>query len=216
MHFSSRSSQANSHLQNLQSPVQHPQPKSHSIKLVQLHNHLSIWMKKAKNLQFVLCQPSRPEGGAVFTSMEAASHLDILPGFSAASRKPGNRRKVSFYSRLQCSREAAAPCRKTNKKCLQEIIHSSQALWQHIFFVFLIQKGPVLRLTVKSTNRPLSSLLALFSSTKKEKKKQGRGLKAQDFLVLKASCSTTRGKLMKMSRWMNKTIKKPRSWTHVS
>lgn len=84
------------------------------------------------------------------------------------------------------------------------------------FLFFFLIHGPVLRLAVKSTNRPLSSLLALFSSKKKEKKKQGRGLKAQDFLVLKASCSTTRGKPMKMSRWMNKTIKKPRSWTHVS
>lgn len=32
--------------------VSSPQPKSHSIKLVQLQNHLSIWMKKAKKSAF--------------------------------------------------------------------------------------------------------------------------------------------------------------------
>lgn len=174
MHFSSRSSQADSHLQNLKSPAQHPQPKSHSIKRVQLHDHLSIWMKKAKNLQFVLCQPSRPEGGAVLTSMEAASHLDILPGFSAAARKPGNRRKVSFSSRLHCSREAAAPCKKTNKKCLQEIIHSSQALWQHILHLFCFFNSWSCAQIGCEVNKPTSLFFAGSLQQQEKKKRKSR------------------------------------------
>lgn len=183
MHFSSRSSQANSHPQNLQSPVQHPQPKSHSIKLAQLQNHLSIWMKKAKkNLHFVLCQPSKPEGGAVLTSMEAASHLDILPGFSAAARKPGNRREVSFYSRLHCSREAAAPCKKNNKKCLQEIIQSSQALWQHILHLFDFFNSWSCAQIGCEVNKPTSLFFAgSLQQQEKRKEKAGTWTKSAGF-----------------------------------
>lgn len=134
------------------------------------------------NLHFVLCQPSRPEGGAVLTSMEAASHLDILPGFSAAARKPGNRRKVAFYSRLHCSREAAAPCKKTNKKCLQEIIHSSQALWQHILHLFCFFNSWSCAQIGCEVNKPTSLFFAgSLQQQEKRKEKAGTWTKSAGF-----------------------------------
>lgn len=218
MHFSSRSSQANSHPQNLQSPVQHPQPKSHSIKLVQLQNHLSIWMKKAKKSAF--CSLS-----ALQTRRGSCAYINggrVPPRHSAwvqcCSSEAWKQKEGVVLLTAPLFTGSCCSVQENKRKMPSRnnpFITGFVATHPTSFLFFLIH-GPVLRLAVKSTNRPLSSLLALFSSKKKEKKKQGRGLKAQDFLVLKASCSTTRGKLMKMSRWMNKTIKKPRSWTHVS
>lgn len=71
------------------------------------------------------------------------------------------------------------------------------------FFFFLFTVLCSVKLAVELTNRALS-FCWLSSTTAKEKKKgkkkQGHGLKKQDFLVLKASCSNTREKQMKMSR----------------
>lgn len=96
--------------------------------------------------------------------------------------KPGKSRKVSFYSRLHCSREAAAPCKKTNEKCLQEIIHSSQALWQHILHRFCFFNSWSCAQIGCEVNKPTSLFFAgSLQQQEKRKEKAGTWTKSAGF-----------------------------------
>lgn len=175
--------------------MQHPQPKGHSIKLVQLHHHLSIWMKTAKKENLHFCSLS-----ALQTRRRSCvSHR----------RRPRHTSTFCLGSVLQlggletegryCARAAAALRNKTNKKGLQEIIHQSQASWQHIQQLFLwggLFNSPSCAQTDCEVNKPTYLFFAgslQLQERKEKEKKQGGGRTAQDSLVLKASCSTTRG-----------------------